>query len=299
MNNVIVSATAQGLNHTCIHFSQTPLPSRPPHKMEQSSLCCTAGPPWLSTLNIAVPAGNGNSKIRGLQLVALKIQSTGPWVHQVSTVSPVPKLLLSRSLIFFFARYITFHCLIPHAFHPLYRPWALSLFLATSLFLAENILISLAHACRKKLLDQSYEFSMWDDDDREKLFSKHLHWFAFPLHLTSFLTLTCQIFLNILPSRWGVNTISFWSWCALTINCCIVYSLHVFFNHVCPSFEISVYFDHFSIGLLSYTYQFLKFFICLIILSWVVVCISPSWWCIFPAFNFSFTVSAREQNSWF
>ena len=32
---------------------QTPLPSRLPHNIEQSSLCYTVGPSWLSILNIA------------------------------------------------------------------------------------------------------------------------------------------------------------------------------------------------------------------------------------------------------
>ena len=33
---------------------QTPLPSRLPHNIEQSSMCYTVGPYWLSILNIAV-----------------------------------------------------------------------------------------------------------------------------------------------------------------------------------------------------------------------------------------------------
>ena len=40
-----------------IHVSilpQTPLSSRLPHSIEQSSMCCTVGPCWLSVLNIAV-----------------------------------------------------------------------------------------------------------------------------------------------------------------------------------------------------------------------------------------------------
>ena len=41
--------------HTSI-LPQTSLPSRLPHNTEQSSLCCTAGPRWLSVLNIAVCA---------------------------------------------------------------------------------------------------------------------------------------------------------------------------------------------------------------------------------------------------
>ena len=35
-------------------FLQTPLPSRLPHDTEQSSLCYTVGPCWLSILNTAV-----------------------------------------------------------------------------------------------------------------------------------------------------------------------------------------------------------------------------------------------------
>ena len=46
----------------------------------------------------------------------------------------------------------------------------------------------------------------------------------------------------------------------LTINYCTI-SLHVFISHTCSSFEISVYFAHFSIGLLSYTYNFIKNFL--------------------------------------
>ena len=37
--------------HTCIH---SPLPSRLPHNTEQSFMCYTGGPCWLSVLNIAV-----------------------------------------------------------------------------------------------------------------------------------------------------------------------------------------------------------------------------------------------------
>ena len=35
-------------------FPQVPLPSRLPHNIEQSSMCYTVGPCWLSILNIAV-----------------------------------------------------------------------------------------------------------------------------------------------------------------------------------------------------------------------------------------------------
>ena len=40
--------------YTCIHSPQTPLPSRLPHNIEQSSPCYTVGPCWLSILNTAV-----------------------------------------------------------------------------------------------------------------------------------------------------------------------------------------------------------------------------------------------------
>ena len=48
--------TGKGLSrtYTCIHFLQTSLPSRLPHKIEQSSMAYTAGPCWLSILSIAV-----------------------------------------------------------------------------------------------------------------------------------------------------------------------------------------------------------------------------------------------------
>ena len=46
---------SEGLGHTytCIHLPQTPFPSRLLCKVEQSSLCSTVGPCWLSILNIA------------------------------------------------------------------------------------------------------------------------------------------------------------------------------------------------------------------------------------------------------
>ena len=56
-NVVIVSGTQQSDSAIHIHVSilpQAPLPSRLPHDIEQSSLCYTGGPCWLSILNIAV-----------------------------------------------------------------------------------------------------------------------------------------------------------------------------------------------------------------------------------------------------
>ena len=56
-NVVIVSGGQQRDSAIHIHVSillQTPLPSRLPQNTEQSSLCCTVGPCWLSILNIAV-----------------------------------------------------------------------------------------------------------------------------------------------------------------------------------------------------------------------------------------------------
>ena len=43
--------------YVCMYVSippQTLLPSRLPHNIEQSSMCCVVGPRWLSVLNIAV-----------------------------------------------------------------------------------------------------------------------------------------------------------------------------------------------------------------------------------------------------
>ena len=54
-NVVIVSGEQQRDSAIHIHvsiLSQTPLPSRLPHNIEQSSLCSTVGPCWLSILNI-------------------------------------------------------------------------------------------------------------------------------------------------------------------------------------------------------------------------------------------------------
>ena len=55
-NFVIVSGGQQRDLAISIHVSnppQIPLPSRLPHNIEQSSLCYTIGPCWLSILNIA------------------------------------------------------------------------------------------------------------------------------------------------------------------------------------------------------------------------------------------------------
>ena len=56
-NAMIVSGGQQRDSTTRTHLSilpQTPLPSGLPHNNEQSSLCSTLGPCWVSTLNIAV-----------------------------------------------------------------------------------------------------------------------------------------------------------------------------------------------------------------------------------------------------
>ena len=47
----------EATGHACTHIyiiSQTPLPSRLPHGIEQSSMCYTVGPCWLSILHKAV-----------------------------------------------------------------------------------------------------------------------------------------------------------------------------------------------------------------------------------------------------
>ena len=58
INNVVIVSGGQQRDsavhiHGCI-LSQTLLPSRLPHNIEPSSLCCTVGPCWLYILNIAV-----------------------------------------------------------------------------------------------------------------------------------------------------------------------------------------------------------------------------------------------------
>ena len=60
INNVVIVSGGQGRDSAMYkHVSilpQTPLPSRLPHNIEQSSLCCSGGPCWLSILNIVVCA---------------------------------------------------------------------------------------------------------------------------------------------------------------------------------------------------------------------------------------------------
>ena len=56
-NVVIVSGTQQRDSAIYVHvsiLSQTPLPSRLSHNIDQSFLCCAVGPFWLSILNTAV-----------------------------------------------------------------------------------------------------------------------------------------------------------------------------------------------------------------------------------------------------
>ena len=67
-NVVIVSGERWRDSATHIHASivpQTPLPSRLPHNIEQSSMCYTVGPCWLSILNMAMwtcPSFPGDSE---------------------------------------------------------------------------------------------------------------------------------------------------------------------------------------------------------------------------------------------
>ena len=58
INNVVIVSGGQQRG-SVIHIQvstlpQTPLPSRMPHNIEQSSVCYTVGPCWLSILNIAM-----------------------------------------------------------------------------------------------------------------------------------------------------------------------------------------------------------------------------------------------------
>ena len=50
----VTSKGTQPYMHKLSILPQTPLPSRPPHNIEQSSLCCMVGPCSLSILNIVV-----------------------------------------------------------------------------------------------------------------------------------------------------------------------------------------------------------------------------------------------------
>ena len=57
INNVVIVSGGQQRG-SVIHIQvstlpQTPLPSRMPHNIEQSSVCYTVGPCWLSIVNIA------------------------------------------------------------------------------------------------------------------------------------------------------------------------------------------------------------------------------------------------------
>ena len=59
LNNNVVIVSGEQQRDSAIHthvsiLPQTPLPSRLPHNIEQSSLCYAVGPCWLSILNIAV-----------------------------------------------------------------------------------------------------------------------------------------------------------------------------------------------------------------------------------------------------
>ena len=57
INNIVIVSGAQQSNsviHIHVSILQTPLPSRLPHNIEQSSLCHTVSPCWLSILNIAM-----------------------------------------------------------------------------------------------------------------------------------------------------------------------------------------------------------------------------------------------------
>ena len=58
--------------HTHVSIlTQTPLPSRLPHNIEQSSLCYTVGPCWLSILNIAVCTCWSQSEVKLLSHIRL------------------------------------------------------------------------------------------------------------------------------------------------------------------------------------------------------------------------------------
>ena len=66
---MIVSGEEQSNSDIHIHVSilpQTPLPSRLPHNIEQSSTCCKVAPCWLSISNIAVCTCPSSSSFKSL-----------------------------------------------------------------------------------------------------------------------------------------------------------------------------------------------------------------------------------------
>ena len=130
MNNV-VTISGEQWRDSAIHIhvsilSQTSLPSRLPHNIEQSSLCYTVGPCWLSILNIAVQPSFwtvGTEPILKLILITIfpkyGVSSTCEkpvilevQMHAVSVFNlpPAPEILLSQ------------YCLNPPIFISTTRP---------------------------------------------------------------------------------------------------------------------------------------------------------------------------------
>ena len=72
INNVVVVSGKQWRDSAiCIQVSilpQAPLPSRLPHNMEQSSMCCITDLCWLSILNIAVCPWPSQGQVHFLSL---------------------------------------------------------------------------------------------------------------------------------------------------------------------------------------------------------------------------------------
>ena len=66
---------AESYVYTYLFFPQTPVPFRLPHNIEQSSLCYTVGPCWLSTLNtrVYIPTSNSLSHLLLTPLVTISL----------------------------------------------------------------------------------------------------------------------------------------------------------------------------------------------------------------------------------
>ena len=101
---MIVSGAQQSNSVIYIHVSilpQTPLPWRPPHSIEQSSLCSTVGPCWLSILNVAVYTHWSQAPYPFLHAAAKSLQ-LGPTlcdpIDGSPPGSPVPGILQARTL---------------------------------------------------------------------------------------------------------------------------------------------------------------------------------------------------------
>ena len=112
---MIVSGEEQRVSAIHGHVSilpQTPLPSRLPHNIEQSCLCCTVGPFWLSILNTAVCLCP--SQTPKLSLPVLGLKSSRRWGGWASH-GPVPRFCVLRAKLL---QKVIYTPLLPHLLPP-------------------------------------------------------------------------------------------------------------------------------------------------------------------------------------